>query len=95
MLLWRDVPSNAVNVSLDGVDNDGEAGEGDNCGGVFTGNVPDRAAGNNEGQPQSAQNVENINGGSGADQLVGNAAGNLINGNEGNDALTGGGSTDT
>ncbi len=88
--------SNAVNVSLDGVDNDGEAGEGDNCGGLFVGDVPSRAAGGgDEGNPQSGQNVENINGGSGADQLVGNAAGNLINGNEGNDALTGGGSTDT
>ncbi len=88
--------SNAVNVSLDGVDNDGEAGEGDNCGGLFVGDVPSRAAGGgDEGNPQSGQNVENINGGTGADQLVGSSAGNVINGNEGNDALTGGGSTDT
>ena len=98
--------SNALSVSLDGVDNDGEAGEGDNCGGVELGDLPyeacvDRAGGGcggwpvDEGNPQSGQNVENINGGSGADQLVGSNAGNVINGNEGNDALTGGGSTDT
>ncbi len=94
--------SNSVNVSLDGVDNDGEAGEGDNCGGVVALNLVTttitaavNASVDGEGNPQSRQNVENANGGSGADQLVGGEAGNVLNGNGGNDALTGGGSTDT
>jgi Ca2+-binding RTX toxin-like protein len=57
---------------------------------------PFRSAGNgNEGNPNSGQNVENVNGGSGNDQLVGSDSGNVMNGNAGNDALTGGASTDT
>ena len=96
--------ANPLSVSLDGVDNDGEAGEGDNCGGVDPGDVPfdpilfragGGSGGGEEGNPQSGQDVENVNGGSGHDQLVGSNAGNVINGNAGNDALTGGGSTDT
>ncbi|MFN8187069.1 MAG: calcium-binding protein [Gaiellales bacterium] len=96
--------SNSVSVSLDGVDNDGEAGEGDNCGGVDPAWVPywgeTRESGygypgGDEGNPLSGQDVENANGGSGNDQLVGSDAGNVLNGNAGNDALTGGGSTDT
>ncbi|MFN8188735.1 MAG: calcium-binding protein, partial [Gaiellales bacterium] len=97
--------SNSVSVSLDGVDNDGEAGEGDNCGGVDPAWVPywgiQRESGfpgwpgGDEGNPLSGQDVENANGGSGNDQLVGSDAGNVLNGNAGNDALTGGGSTDT
>ncbi|MFN8188202.1 MAG: calcium-binding protein [Gaiellales bacterium] len=93
--------SNSVSVSLDGVDNDGEAGEGDNCGGVDPAWVPYENfrssgwLGGDEGNPLSGQDVENVNGGSGNDQLVGSDAGNVLNGNAGNDALTGGGSTDT
>jgi len=100
--------SNSVSVSLDGVDNDGEAGEGDNCGGLVPGWVPywyyqqttgprvgGGFPGGDEGNPLSGQDVENANGGSGNDQLVGSDAGNVLNGNAGNDALTGGGSTDT
>ena len=86
--------SNAVSVSMDGVDNDGEAGEGDNCGGVAAQSIYWNYQ--DQTQPQSSPaNVENVNGGSGNDQLVGSDAGNVINGNAGNDALTGGGSTDT
>jgi Ca2+-binding RTX toxin-like protein len=90
----------AVNGSIDGSDNDGEAGEGDNCGGVVTvgaigfiidfvneviiiGPVP------GEGQPSSAQNTENIDGGSGNDVLAGNDQQNVLRGNAGNDELTG------
>ena len=94
--------SNSVSVSLDGVDNDGEAGEGDNCGGVVALNLVTttttaavKVSVDGEGNPQSGQNVENANGGSGNDQLVGGDAGNLLNGNGGNDTVTGGGSTDT
>ena len=42
--------SNALSVSLDGVDNDGEAGEGDNCGGVWLGEVPFDCGGGSTGR---------------------------------------------
>ena len=105
--------SNAVNVSLDGVSNDGEAGEGDNTGAEVTNFGPagcdpetplDPVTGEVVGSPEpyagdesddTNRELENIDGGSGADQLVGDQSGNILNGNAGNDTLNGGGSTDS
>jgi Ca2+-binding RTX toxin-like protein len=69
----------AVSVALDGNDNDGGAGEGDNCGGVLT------FFGEFEGQPNTQENVENVNGGSGNDILTGSGEANILTGNAGND----------
>jgi Ca2+-binding RTX toxin-like protein len=81
----------SVSVSLDAADNDGEAGEGDNCGGVVNFNPP----GSEEGDPVSAQDVENVLGGSGNDVLVGSDDANVLTGNAGNDTISGLGGTDT
>jgi Ca2+-binding RTX toxin-like protein len=94
--------TNPVSVNLDGADNDGEAGEGDNCGGVvnFFGGpivVAGRAAqggGPFEGDPIAGQDVENVSGGSGNDNLTGSNEANVLTGNAGNDTLTGNGGTD-
>jgi Ca2+-binding RTX toxin-like protein len=91
--------TNPVSVNLDGADNDGEAGEGDNCGGVvdfFGGVVQGRAAqgGPGEGDPIAGQDVENVEGGSGNDTLTGSNEANVLNGNGGSDTLTGNGGTD-
>jgi Ca2+-binding RTX toxin-like protein len=74
----------AVSVALDGNDNDGAAGEGDNCGGVL-----DWLAGW-ENQPNTQENVENVNGGSANDILTGSGEANILNGNAGNDWTDGG-----
>jgi Ca2+-binding RTX toxin-like protein len=91
--------TNPVSVNLDGADNDGEAGEGDNCGGivdVFTGVILPRApqGGVGEGDPIAGQDVENVLGGSGADTLTGSNEANVLTGFAGNDTLTGNGGTD-
>ncbi len=44
--------------------------------------------------PLTNADVENVNGGSGNDQLVGNAVGNVLNGNGGDDVIDGGAATD-
>jgi Ca2+-binding RTX toxin-like protein len=92
--------TNPVSVNLDGADNDGEAGEGDNCGGVvdtffFIGG-PGRTplGGPDEGDPIAGQDVENVAGGSGNDNLTGSDEANVLSGNAGNDTLTGNGGTD-
>jgi len=90
----------SVNGSIDGSDNDGEAGEGDNCGGVVTvgaialiidffNETITIGPAPGEGQPSSPQNTENIAGGSGNDVLAGNDQQNILSGNAGNDELTG------
>jgi Ca2+-binding RTX toxin-like protein len=94
--------TNPVSVNLDGADNDGEAGEGDNCGGVV--NIPIGAIafaaratqgfGGFEGDPIAGQDVENVAGGSGNDNLTGSDEANVLTGNAGNDTLTGNGGTD-
>jgi Ca2+-binding RTX toxin-like protein len=90
--------TNPVSVNLDGADNDGEAGEGDNCGGVVNLPVfgpiraPQGFAG--EGDPIAGQDVENVMGGSGNDNLTGSNEANVLSGNAGNDTLTGNGGTD-
>jgi len=99
-----------LTVSLDNTANDGEAGEGDNCGGVAPGNIAiglqitfSEAIGftqaivpiPGEGPESSPENVENVNGGSGNDVLAGSDQGNVLNGNAGNDVLSGQGSSDT
>jgi Ca2+-binding RTX toxin-like protein len=92
----------AVSVALDGNDNDGGAGEGDNCGGVigftFFGQVLTAARAEGlfpgEGQPSTQENVENINAGSGNDILTGSGEANIINGNTGNDWTDGSGGND-
>jgi Ca2+-binding RTX toxin-like protein len=91
--------TNPVSVNLDGADNDGEAGEGDNCGGIvdfFDGPIQQRAAlgGVSEGDPIAGQDVENVLGGSGNDNLTGSNEANVLSGNAGNDTLTGNGGTD-
>jgi Ca2+-binding RTX toxin-like protein len=90
--------TNPVSVNLDGADNDGEAGEGDNCGGVvdFFGPIVGRATqgGPSEGDPIAGQDVENVAGGSGNDNLTGSDEANVLSGNAGNDTLTGNGGTD-
>jgi Ca2+-binding RTX toxin-like protein len=78
-----------VTVSLEGDDNDGEPGEGDNCGGVRMTGLP------GEGQPSSLSNVENVQGGSGNDVLKGQPGGaNVLAGNAGNDVVSGFSGTD-
>jgi Ca2+-binding RTX toxin-like protein len=93
--------TNPVSVNLDGADNDGEAGEGDNCGGVV--NIPLSAIAflratqgffGFEGDPIAGQDVENVAGGSGNDNLTGSDEANVLTGNAGNDTLTGNGGTD-
>jgi Ca2+-binding RTX toxin-like protein len=93
--------TNPVSVNLDGGDNDGEAGEGDNCGGVV--NIPLSAIAvlratqgffGFEGDPLAGQDVENVLGGSGNDNLTGSDEANVLTGNAGNDTLTGNGGTD-
>ena len=85
-------------VTLDGVSNDGEAGEGDNtasgmvsygtaaCG---DGLANDRAATAPEpfynDEATDVSSVENVEGGSGNDEIVGDESGNMLNGNAGND----------
>jgi Ca2+-binding RTX toxin-like protein len=91
--------TNPVSVNLDSADNDGEAGEGDNCGGVvdlFDIQVQNRApqGGIGEGDPEAAQDVENVLGGSGNDVLTGDNEANVLVGNAGNDSLAGNGGTD-
>jgi Ca2+-binding RTX toxin-like protein len=97
--------TNPVSVNLDGADNDGEAGEGDNCGGVVdfffsVQNGIGRATqgggpgGGSEGDPIAGQDVENVAGGSGNDNLTGSDEANVLSGNAGNDTLTGNGGTD-
>jgi Ca2+-binding RTX toxin-like protein len=90
--------TNPVSVNLDGADNDGEAGEGDNCGGVvdffFLDRVPLGGPGSPEGDPIAGQDVENVLGGSGNDNLTGSNEANVLTGNAGNDTLTGNGGTD-
>ena len=57
----------AVNVVLDGIANDGEAGEGDSI----------------------STDIENVIGGSGADNLTGSPAANTLRGENGDDVLVG------
>jgi Ca2+-binding RTX toxin-like protein len=78
--------ANAVTVSLEGADNDGERGEGDNCGGV----VNNGLEGQEEGDPIAGPDVENVLGGSGGDTLVGDDDANVLTANGGNDTLSGG-----
>jgi Ca2+-binding RTX toxin-like protein len=93
--------TNPVSVNLDGADNDGEAGEGDNCGGVvetFFAILPTRQpegrSPDTEGDPIAGQDVELVLGGSGNDNLTGSDQSNVLSGNAGNDTLTGNGGTD-
>ncbi len=79
-----------VVVTLEGDDNDGEPGEGDNCGGVRSTGLP------GEGQPSSLSNVENVRGGAGDDVLRGQPGGaNVLRGGAGDDVLSAFGGTDS
>ena len=88
-----------VIVSFDAADNDGEAGEGDNCGGVVDLAIPAQfgevSGDEAEGGPQADSDVENVLGGSGNDVLTGDEESNVLTGNAGNDTLSGRGGTDT
>jgi hypothetical protein len=61
-----------LKITLDGVANDGAAGENDLI----------------------AADIENANGGNGADSIVGNASANNLKGNGGNDVISGGAGND-
>ena len=98
--------TNAVMVTLDGVSNDGEAGEGDNtaAGMVSYGAHSNHCVGNGGGpvsepfyneEATDVSSVENVEGGSGNDEIVGDWSGNLLNGNAGNDVVRGGAGTDS
>ena len=89
-----------VEVSLDGVANDGEVGEQDNVGvdveDVSTGSGPDKIVGN------AADNAFNSNGGvdfidaqGGADFLGGGTENDTLRGGDGDDSLQGGPGADT
>jgi Ca2+-binding RTX toxin-like protein len=88
-----------VSVSFDGGDNDGEAGEGDNCGGVVDLVIPGQfgevGGDETEGGPLSSADVEVVLGGSGNDVLRGHpTSGDTLAGGAGNDTLSGLGGTD-
>ena len=106
--------TNAVMVTLDGVSNDGEAGEGDNtaagmvsygtegvCPGVDGETNTGFATAANAPEPfynveaTDVSSVENVEGGSGNDEIVGDQSGNILNGNAGNDTVRGGAGTDS
>jgi Ca2+-binding RTX toxin-like protein len=72
------------NVSLDGVDNDGAAGEGDN---VDTENVS--TAGGNDILSGDV-NANRLEGGTGNDRLDGGGGADTLNGDDDNDVLVGG-----
>jgi Ca2+-binding RTX toxin-like protein len=88
-----------VSVSLDGVANDGEAGEQDNvmpdiesvdggqAGDVLTGDAADNSLLGEDGN-------DTIGGGDGADQLNGGRGNDVVNGDGGNDELSGSTGTD-
>jgi Ca2+-binding RTX toxin-like protein len=89
-----------VTVSFDGADLDGEAGEGDNCGGIvdlaIPGSFGEVGGDEAEGGPVSSADVEAVLGGSGNDVLTGHpTAGDTLSGGAGNDVLSGLGGTDT
>jgi Ca2+-binding RTX toxin-like protein len=100
--------SNAVNVSLDGAGNDGEAGEGDNIDGQTIARGIEGVCGEDnefhdggsepfwqdEADDNAGDEVEVVWGGSGNDVLQGNDLGNTLTGNAGNDTLSGGGGSD-
>jgi Ca2+-binding RTX toxin-like protein len=88
-----------VSVSFDGGDNDGEPGEGDNCGGVVDVAIPagfgEVGGDEAEGGPLASADVEVVTGGSGNDVLRGHpSSGDTLNGGAGNDTLSGLGGTD-
>jgi Ca2+-binding RTX toxin-like protein len=88
-----------VSVSFDGGDNDGEPGEGDNCGGVVDLPIPvsfgEVGGDETEGGPLADADVEIVTGGSGNDVLRGHpTSGDTLNGGPGNDTLSGLGGTD-
>lgn len=102
--------TNAVMVTLDGVSNDGEAGEGDNTAagmvsygteGICGEDHKGFETGANAPEPfyndeaTDDSSVENVEGGSGNDEIVGNESGNILNGNAGNDVVRGGAGTDS
>jgi Ca2+-binding RTX toxin-like protein len=80
-----------VNVSLDGVANDGEVGENDlveaDIENVVGGSGNDDLTGNDLG-------ANTLTGGAGNDALVGNGGGDTLSGDDGEDALTGGAGAD-
>jgi len=75
----------ALTITLDGVANDGEAGEGDNLDGAIDEVVG--AAGNDSIMGSSGDQL--LFGGAGDDTLNGLAGGDLLDGDVGNDALNG------
>ncbi len=91
--------TNAVMVTLDGVSNDGEAGEGDNtASGMVSPGLHSETLAPEPGYDDEAtdvSSVENVEGGSGNDEIVGDESGNILNGNAGNDVVRGGAGTDS
>ena len=86
--------SGGVNVSLDGVGNDGDPGEGDNIQtdveNVATGNGNDVVSGNDgTNSLQTANGNDTINGLDGDDFLGGGAGDDILNGGNGGDSVRG------
>ena len=102
-------PLAGVSVTLDGVANDGAAGEGDNVGtdveSVIGTNGPDTIVGSplsNSLQGGGGNDAisgggggDSLSGGTGEDVLDGGPGSDFVNGDEGNDTLTGGDSSDS
>jgi Ca2+-binding RTX toxin-like protein len=81
-----DTRSAAVNVSLDGVANDGEAGEADNVG-----TDVENVNGGSAGDTLTGSSVANkLKGFGGADTITGGAGNDLLYGGDGGDDITGG-----
>jgi Ca2+-binding RTX toxin-like protein len=83
--------TNALTVTIDGVANDGEAGEGDN---VKTDVEMVTGGSGNDSLTGSGSN-NSLYGGPGADSLSGGSGNDLLDGGSGPDVLNGGAGTDT
>jgi Ca2+-binding RTX toxin-like protein len=82
--------TDGVTVRLNGVADDGAAGEGDNVLGRVTGIT----GGSGNDDLQAGQSASGLFGGAGNDVLTGSPEGDSINAGEGNDTLAGGGGND-
>jgi Ca2+-binding RTX toxin-like protein len=80
-----------VNLSLDGVANDGEAGEGDNLGA----DVETLTGGTGDDTLTGNSSANTLNGGAGNDTLSGGGGNDVLSGSVGDDTLDGGAGNDT
>ena len=80
----------AVEVRLDGLANDGAAGEGDSIAAV-----ENLASGSGADVLEGDTGVNDLSSGSGNDRLIGGAGNDVLNGSSGNDVMDGGDGADT